>query len=104
MTVKEAEQVNASFKNLKDSINIYRESLFATEREFSAYTGRSLSLVNQHLQDKKYYAAKYDSIYTLYKANVKIYEKRENDFRRERQAQQLLVLIVGVISVILAYK
>lgn len=104
MSVKEAEQVNASFRKLNDSVYIYRESLYALEREFSAYSGRSLSLISQHLQDKKYALAQKDSIYTLYLANKKLYEHREKEFRRERQAQQLLVLIVGIISVILAYK
>jgi hypothetical protein len=104
MTLKQGQEINKKFSILNDSISNLKNS----HNEYMIENGRRLQMMynsyHQELNNHKITKLKADSIKTLYLANKKIYEHREKDFRSERINQQILTMLVMVITVILAAK
>lgn len=102
MTIKQGEDINNRFTFLNDSIkrvntNFEKYMLESGQRLQKMYTNYHTELNNHKLTKQEA-----DSIKALYLANKKIYEHRENEFRKERISQQVFTFIVLLITVIIA--
>jgi hypothetical protein len=97
MTIKDAKEVNESFKSLRDSINIYKIDNEQIISDFTDYQIR----INREIFNCQQVR---DSVYGLYITNKKIYEYRERDFRKERTNQQIFTMLTMVITILLAIK
>jgi hypothetical protein len=111
MSVEDGKKINESFEKKQKEIDSLKSEIDTIKQSNKVYmieSGKRLQsmyesyLYQYHMNDSL--RVQRDTMRSMYMANKKIYEHREKDFRSERINQQILTMLVMVITVILAAK